>query len=173
MSRGEQMKLRLLSSMAYRPEVLLLDEPFSGLDPAVREDLSSGLLELVGEGDWTVVLASHDVDEVERMSDHAGFLVNGRMKFSEPIEDLLGRFRQVTAIFEETPLPVANETDWLQVENIGNELRFVDPHFNDETCKSALKLGGSLKQLDVRPLSLKEIFISITRSEQNVEEVPA
>jgi ABC-2 type transport system ATP-binding protein len=69
MSRGEKMKLRLLLSMAYRPELLILDEPFSGLDPLVREELSAGLLELVGEGDWTVILASHDVEELERLVD--------------------------------------------------------------------------------------------------------
>lgn len=163
MSRGEQMKLRLLCSMAYRPELLILDEPFSGLDPVVREDLSSGLLELVGEGDWTVILASHDVDEVERLADYAGIIDQGRMRFSEPVEQLQRRYRRVTARFDGHCLLSQAPARWIGVESDGAELRFIDDAFEPERCRQDLAKLGTVAQVEDRALSLKEIFIAGTR----------
>jgi ABC-2 type transport system ATP-binding protein len=166
MSRGEQMKLRLLSSMAYRPELLILDEPFSGLDPMVREELSSGLLELVGEGDWTVILASHDVDEVERLADHVGMISNGSMRFSEPVEQLQQRYCRVSARFKRTIVAVELPVQWSSIEHSDCELRFVDDAFDGACCRSELGKLGELVDMDVRALSLKEIFIAETRRQR-------
>lgn len=163
MSRGERMKLRLLSSMAYRPELLVLDEPFSGLDPSVRDDLSSALLELVGEGDWTVILASHDVDEVERLVDHAGFIDKGRMHFSESLEDLQRRFHKVTAVFTATPTVSDPPNNWSGVEAGERQLRFVDEAYEAATCRAALERMGPVEMVEARSLTLREIFIVATR----------
>ena len=70
LSRGMLMKAALLSSLAYRPKLLVLDEPFSGLDPLVREEFVRGVLEVSAQGDWTVLVSSHDIEEVERLADH-------------------------------------------------------------------------------------------------------
>jgi len=66
LSRGTRMKAALLASLAFRPELVVLDEPFSGLDPLVRDELTRGLLEASGPREWTVLLSSHDIEEVER-----------------------------------------------------------------------------------------------------------
>jgi ABC-2 type transport system ATP-binding protein len=166
MSRGEQMKLRLLASMAYRPELLILDEPFSGLDPLVREELSSGLLELVGEGDWTVILASHDVDDVERLADHAGIIAGGRMHFSESLETLQQRYRRVTARFEGHCAVSAAPDNWSAIECEGSELRFVDETFEAARCRADLAQLGALSTMEDRAMSLKEIFIAVTRRQR-------
>ena len=171
MSRGERMKLRLLSSMAFHPELLILDEPFSGLDPSVRDELSSGLLELVGEGDWTVILASHDVEEVERLADHAGFIANGSMRFSEPVEALQQRFQRVTARFEAKPLDESIPANWSGLECSDRELRFVDEAYVAADCRTRLERMGPLVSVDARPLSLREIFIATTRRNQIGEVV--
>jgi ABC-2 type transport system ATP-binding protein len=168
MSRGERMKLRLLSAMAYRPEVLILDEPFSGLDAAVREDLASGLLELVGEGNWTVVLASHDLDELERLVDHVGFIANGRMRFNESVEDLQSRFRKVTARFGSVPVLENLPDSWCRMEQEGGQIRFVDEFYDESSIRSELEGLGSLQSLDARPMSLREIFVATSRRERSV-----
>lgn len=170
MSRGEKMKLRLLSSMAYRPELLVLDEPFSGLDPALRDDLSGGLLELVGEGDWTVILASHDVDEVERLADHAGFIDQGRMKFSEPVEALQGRFKKVTAVFSAKPEVSDPPETWSALEVGAREIRFVDASLDPVGCREALDRMGPVEFVETRPLTLREIFIVSTRQTERDRE---
>src|SRR5580658_1892841 len=92
LSRGMLMKAALLSSMAYRPRLLVLDEPFSGLDPLVREEFVRGVLEASVSGDWTILISSHDIEEVERLADHVILLDRGRLNFSEPAESLQTRF---------------------------------------------------------------------------------
>jgi ABC-2 type transport system ATP-binding protein len=83
------------SSLAYRPRLLVLDEPFSGLDPVVRDELVRGVLELAGEERWSVLISSHDLDEVERLVDAVGFIDAGRLVLMEPLADLHERFRRV------------------------------------------------------------------------------
>lgn len=105
------------------------------------------------------------------MADHAGFLVNGEMTFSEPVEKLLGRFRQVTAVFEQVPDSLPAETHWGSVTSSGKELRFVDQQFEEADCRFCLEKRGQLANLEARPLSLREIFIEVTRMERRREEV--
>jgi ABC-type multidrug transport system ATPase subunit len=91
LSRGTRMKAALLVSLAYRPELIILDEPFTGLDPLVRDELVRALLELTGEYRWTTLISSHDIDEVERLADSIGFIDNGRMVFTESVQTLIER----------------------------------------------------------------------------------
>jgi ABC-2 type transport system ATP-binding protein len=99
LSRGMQMKAALLSSLAYRPELMVLDEPFSGLDPLVRDDFIQGLLELPGDDrPRTIVVSSHDIDEVERLVDDVGYLSGGRLLVHETADGLRGRFRSVEVV---------------------------------------------------------------------------
>lgn len=90
LSRGMQMKASLVSSLTYRPELLLLDEPFSGLDPLVREEFIDGILELMDGGNWTLLLSSHDIHEVERLCDSVTLIDSGRVVLSESLDELQG-----------------------------------------------------------------------------------
>ena len=94
LSRGQRMKAAFASSLAYRPALIVLDEPFSGLDPLVRDELIEGLLERASE--TTIFLSSHDLSEIESFSSHVGFLEQGRLLFSEEMGVLADRFREVT-----------------------------------------------------------------------------
>jgi ABC-2 type transport system ATP-binding protein len=89
LSRGTRMKVALLISLAYRPELIILDEPFTGLDPLVRDELIRALLELTGEHHWTTLISSHDIDEVERLADSIAFIDNGRILFTESVQALI------------------------------------------------------------------------------------
>jgi ABC-2 type transport system ATP-binding protein len=80
LSRGTRMKAALLSSLAYRPELVVLDEPFTGLDPLVRDQLIHALLELTGEQPLSVLVSSHDIEEIERLADWIGYIDAGRRK---------------------------------------------------------------------------------------------
>jgi len=81
LSRGMRMKISFASSLAYRPSLIILDEPFSGLDPLVRDELIEGLIERAPE--TTIFLSSHDLAEIESFSSHIGYLQQGRLLFSE------------------------------------------------------------------------------------------
>ena len=93
LSRGTRMKAALLISLAYRPKLIILDEPFTGLDPLVREELIRALLELAGEHRWTTLISSHDIEEVERLADTVAFMDNGRILFTESVQELIARHR--------------------------------------------------------------------------------
>jgi ABC-2 type transport system ATP-binding protein len=75
LSRGMRMKAAFASSLAYRPPLIVLDEPFTGLDPLVRDELIEGLLERAPE--TTIFLSSHDLAEIESFASHVGYLEAG------------------------------------------------------------------------------------------------
>src|SRR5207244_10056379 len=118
-----RVKAALVSSLAYRPRLLVLDEPFSGLDPVVRDDLVHGVLELAGQEHWTVFISSHDLDEVERLVDTVGFIDAGRLVLSEPFADLSARFRRVEVTTEAgADLPGFPAT-WIGAQRAGRVVR--------------------------------------------------
>jgi ABC-2 type transport system ATP-binding protein len=95
MSRGQKMKASLLSSLAPRPRLLVMDEPFTGMDVSVRDDLIRGVLLGAGQEGFTVVISSHDVGELETIADWVGFLDEGVIRFSKPLDELREQFRGV------------------------------------------------------------------------------
>jgi ABC-2 type transport system ATP-binding protein len=86
MSRGEGMKAMLAVALAHDPEVLLLDEPFGGLDPLVRDEVLRGLIGAVGERRRTVLVSTHDLDVVSRVADRVAVLHEGRIVREGPTE---------------------------------------------------------------------------------------
>jgi ABC-2 type transport system ATP-binding protein len=124
LSRGQRMKASFASSLSYRPSLIVLDEPFSGLDPLVRDELIEGLLERAPE--TTIFLSSHDLAEIESFSSHVGFLEQGRLLFSEELASLTDRFREVTVTLRNpAPLPVPIPEWWLHAQASDSVIRFV------------------------------------------------
>jgi ABC-2 type transport system ATP-binding protein len=166
LSRGMRMKAALLCSLAYRPRVLILDEPFGGLDPLVREDLVEGILRLTEQERWTVFISSHDVDEIEALADQAGFINNGRLHLAEPVFALLTRFRQIeVALDRDVPLPTSLPPAWLLPEAGSRMLRFVDSAWSEpETEQHIRRLFPVSRQVTATRMSLKAIFVAMART---------
>jgi len=165
LSRGTRMKAALLSSLAYRPDLILLDEPFTGLDPLVREELMRGLLEVASDRARTVFVSSHDIDEVERLADWVGYLDRGRLLFAEPVSTLLERFRlvEVVAPADGTPPTPAN-SDWILQATAGRTLRFVDTQHGAPDAEARIAAAFPGAEVRTSPLALREIFVTIARS---------
>ena len=168
LSLGMLMKAALLSSLAYRPKLLVLDEPFSGLDPLMREEFVRGVLEVSALGDWTVLVSSHDIEDVERLADHVGMMENGRLKLSEPADALLGRFRSVelTEAAPDATAP-AGALEWGRA---GNLTKFIAPDYAGEASERAWRERFSGATLKVSPLSLREIFITLARAGRTAQK---
>jgi ABC-2 type transport system ATP-binding protein len=163
MSRGMRVKAALVSALSYRPRLLVLDEPFGGLDPVVRDDLVHGVLERAGEEQWSVLISSHDLDEVERLVDAVAFLDSGRIVLSEPMATLQGRFRQVEVTRPEpAPLP-AMDPAWINLTTAGRVVRFTDTAYagaaSDE--RTSARFPGA--RVEARPMSLRQIFVALVR----------
>ena len=165
LSRGMKTKAALLSSLAYRPRLLMLDEPFSGLDPLVREEFIQGVLELTAQESWTVFISSHDIDEVERLADWVGVINDGRLHLAESVSSLQARFQRVEVMLgEDGGGPAPSLPDCLQVERSGRTLRFVDTA-SDQTGRDAALAAqwppGSTVQRQA--MTLRDIFLSLAR----------
>ena len=86
LSRGEKAKAGLLVAVAHRPDVLLLDEPSSGLDAVARQDILAAVVRTVAEEGRTVVFSSHLLEEVERVADHVAMIHEGRVALDMPMD---------------------------------------------------------------------------------------
>ena len=85
LSKGQKARLGLLIALAYRPELLVLDEPSSGLDPIVRRDILGAVIRTIADEGRTVLLSSHLLDEVELVADHVTMISHGRIVLSAPL----------------------------------------------------------------------------------------
>ena len=88
LSKGQKARAGLLIALAYRPELLLLDEPSSGLDPVVRRDILEAIIRTIAHEGRTVLFSSHLLDEVERVADHVTMINDGRVALSAPLAAL-------------------------------------------------------------------------------------
>ena len=161
LSRGTRMKAALLSSLAYQPRLIVLDEPFSGLDPLVRDELTRALLGLVAESSCTVLISSHDVEELERLVDWIGFIDGGRLLFAEPVATLLTRFRQIEVIGGDGTPPVVTGDGWIGHAVAGRTLRFIDTRHDTVGAEERLAAAWPAAEIRVGPMTLREIFVAL------------
>jgi ABC-2 type transport system ATP-binding protein len=88
MSKGQKARAGLLVALAYRPDLLVLDEPSSGLDPIVRRDILGAIIRTIAHDGRTVLFSSHLLEEVEQVADHVTMINKGRIVLSAPLEDI-------------------------------------------------------------------------------------
>jgi ABC-2 type transport system ATP-binding protein len=93
LSKGQKARAGLLIALAYRPELLVLDEPSSGLDPIVRRDILGAVMRTIADEGRTVLFSSHLLDEVERVADHVTMISEGRIVLSAPLADIKASHR--------------------------------------------------------------------------------
>jgi ABC-2 type transport system ATP-binding protein len=164
LSRGTRMKAALLASLAFRPELVILDEPFTGLDPLVRDELIRALLELPDGRACTMFLSSHDIEEVERLADWIGYIDRGRLLFAEPVSSLLARFRLIEVIAPDgAVLAAPQDRAWLAQGAVGRTLRFVDTAHDAPDAMSRIESAYPGARISATSLSLREIFVALAR----------
>jgi ABC-2 type transport system ATP-binding protein len=164
LSRGQRMKAALASVLAYRPSLIVLDEPFTGLDPLVRDELIESLLDRAPE--TTIFLSSHDLGEIESFASHVGYLENGRMLFSEEMSVLSDRFRDITITLPTpSPLPPNFPATWLIPETVDHVIRFIHSDYNDATTAAELAATfPTASDIAIDAMPLRSIFLAIAKS---------
>jgi ABC-2 type transport system ATP-binding protein len=164
LSHGMRMKMALACALPFRPKLLVLDEPFSGLDPLVRDEVMESLVQQAGE--TTVLISSHELSEIDHFATHVGYLDEGKLLFSETMADLTERFREVRVTLEyaaSAPDPVPS--DWLCMRAVGSVLSFIDSHFSEETLGERIRsLLAGVRSIDTQPMALRSIFTTLARS---------
>ena len=164
LSHGMRMKMALACALPFRPKLLILDEPFSGLDPLVREEFMEGILHQAG--DMTILISSHELSEIDGVATHVAFLDEGRLLFEESMSDLTSRFREIRVVMEgEASAPARLPDDWLSVRTMGNVLMFVETRFSEAQLSERLAaLNGGVRRVEAEPMPLRSIFITMARA---------
>jgi len=100
LSKGQKARAGLLVALAHRPELLVLDEPSSGLDPIVRRDILGAVIRTIAHEGRTVLFSSHLLDEVEQVADHVTMINRGRVALSAPLDDMKQAHRFLSVRFD-------------------------------------------------------------------------
>jgi ABC-2 type transport system ATP-binding protein len=99
LSKGQKARAGLLVALAYRPELLMLDEPSSGLDPIVRRDILGAVMRTIAGEGRTVLFSSHLLDEVEQVADHVTMISQGKIALSAPLSAIKESYRTLDEAF--------------------------------------------------------------------------
>ncbi len=171
LSHGMRMKNSLACALPFRPKLLVLDEPFSGLDPLVRDEFMEGLLDQAGE--MTILISSHELSEIEGMVTHVGFIDEGKLLFAESMTDLTGRFREVRVVLEQPVSTSSKQPEhWLGLQTSGNVLTFVDTRFTETGFGELVtSFVGAARRIDTEPMALRSIFTTLARACRDTTEL--
>ncbi|MFM1895767.1 MAG: hypothetical protein RLZZ385_841 [Pseudomonadota bacterium] len=157
LSHGMRMKTVLIAGLAFRPRLLILDEPLSGMDTLTRDEVVEGLLEQAEE--TTILISSHELAEIENFTSHIAFMDDGTLYFQESIESLRARFRDVRVVLSaRRELPVGCPASWITAEIQGHSLRLIESAYEGpESLRQKLNQHFGAVQFDTEPMSLREI----------------
>lgn len=163
-SKGMKIQLALIIALSARPRLLIVDELTSGLDPVVKQTCLQLVMQEVALGDTTLFFATHQVHELERLADHVGFLINGRLIVNQSLEQLKADSRTIQAVFP---------------SGVPQEIRRMDGvlHVKEEGKFCTITLSGGWEErlgqireaqpshLEVLDVSLEELFIHTAQKE--------
>ncbi|HXA15524.1 MAG TPA: ABC transporter ATP-binding protein [Thermoanaerobaculia bacterium] len=158
LSKGQKARAGLLIALAYRPELLVLDEPSSGLDPIVRRDILGAIIRTIADDGRTVLFSSHLLEEVEQVADHVTMIRQGAIVLSAPLDEIRKSHRCLTVRFAESrphPPPVAGVLRW---DGGGQEWMAVVRGSSAALQTAAAGWGANI--VAERVPSLDEIFVA-------------
>ena len=143
LSRGQRAGVALGLVLAPDPELLVLDDPALGLDPVSRRALNETLIEFAGDGQRTVLLSTHLLDDVERVADRVMVLVGGRLKVETTLEDFISRVSGFSAQISSSNIDqVAALPGLVEARKIGDRFQLAIADVNDQTTQMLQGLSG-------------------------------
>lgn len=158
LSQGQQAKAGLLLALAFRPELLLLDEPSTGLDPMVRRDILEAVIRTVAEEGRTVFFSSHLLDEIERVSDQLAMIHRGEIVLRGQLDDVKATHRRMVLRFNEPQSVPPKILHALSLTGSGREWTALCNGAREELIADVVTLGARVVS-DHIP-TLDEIFVA-------------
>jgi ABC-2 type transport system ATP-binding protein len=161
LSFGSRTKLNLLLALSHRPALLLLDEPLVGLDAISKHEVFTELLDAVQDENRTVLISSHNIDDIERFADHVGILHEGKLLLEGPTSDLVERFRMVHCSSTNGAAPKSIRGVYVQQQD-GNRWRLlVDTQQNPVESLGA----KGMTNITAAPVTLEEMFVAMVKGQ--------
>jgi ABC-2 type transport system ATP-binding protein len=163
LSKGVARSVVLVTALAHRPPVLLLDEPTDGLDPLAREELAALLVDHMAEAPTTLLWSTHHVHEVDRLADHVGVLREGRLVLQAPRDELRLHLRRYRAQVPEgwSGAPGLNGEVLLR-QGTGREIEWTVWGREEEVAARLSAAGATVRE--AAPLSLEDATLALLRA---------
>jgi ABC-2 type transport system ATP-binding protein len=158
LSRGMRTKLALLLALCRGADLLILDEPTTGLDPAATEDVLQALVGHAADRGCTVFFSSHQITDVEQIADHVAIIDHGRMALAGGLDDLRQNYRRVQFVFDgEAPAYTFQTRGVERVRRAGRVMTVLSSAGIDGVLGEARVLNPV--STDSAPVTLKDIFL--------------
>lgn len=164
-SKGTRRKLQLAFALAAEPDILLLDEPVGSIDVVAREEILTGIIDSLIEKGVTVVISSHELNDISGVCDHVMILSEGRLAVDCSHDDLTRNIRRVIVTLENPVEVLPSNPAILAARASGCELEMVVKSLGDDELNKALA-NFKVKSVKSEGLSLEELFKAITRNEK-------
>lgn len=168
LSRGENAKAGLLIALAFRPELLLLDEPSSGLDPVVRRDILEAIIRTVADEGRTVFFSSHLLEEVERVADDVAMMFAGEVVLTGTLDDIKDNHHRLILRFESPQSSAPKVPGILSLTGSGREWTAICNGRRSEVMAGVARAGGKIVAEDTA--SLDEIFVARASAKSDGKE---
>jgi len=173
MSKGEQRQAGLICAVAHNPELLVLDEPAGGLDVVARREFLEIVIELLHERGATVFYSSHQLNDVERISDRVALLHNGKLEIEEELDHLHENHCRVM-LPEDIPggrAAIAALPGCISVIHGAGSYQAVFTTGLEQARKLTAPFLKDSAQFQAMPLNLEEIFIALVGGDQNHDSI--
>ncbi len=157
LSKGLKRQCALILGMSCKPELLLMDESFDGLDPMMRLTLKRELIRLVSEEKISVVISSHNIRELEDICDGMALLENRSIVFTQTLDELNHNYHKVQLGYREKPDPALFAGMPLLNYEINNKI--VTVTYKGQEAASLLRKTGAILT-NPMPISMEEIFVA-------------
>ena len=168
LSKGQRARAGLLVALAYRPQLMVLDEPSSGLDPIVRRDILGAIVRTIADEGRTVLFSSHLLTEVEQISDRVAMMRDGKILLDDSLDCIKQAHARLTLRFDRpisAPPALAGALAW---EGAGHEWSAVCEGAGERLELAAEQAGARI--LEQAPLSLEQIFIARSNNNRVLQE---
>lgn len=161
LSKGMRAQAGLIAAVAHHPQLLLLDEPSTGLDAVVRKDILNALVRTVAEQGHTALFSSHLLDEVELMSDYVFMIDQGQLILQGSLDEIRERHQYLNISLPQPQAALPPQPELLSTQGNGRLWSLVY-HGTHQAARQAVQAWGAML-IDQRPASLQEIFVSRVR----------
>ncbi len=157
LSRGMKLKLGLIAALASEPELLILDDPTSGIDVPTRQDFLKDIIRELCEAGTTILFSTHLVHELERIIEHLSILHGGNLIIDEEYQKVKNLAKKVRMTFENSKPRKFDVEGILREKKEGNRIELVIYPWNEEKKKKLEKLSPAYWEME--PLTLEELFV--------------
>ncbi len=167
LSKGNQQKIQFISTILHDPDFIILDEPFSGLDPINTELLKDIILEMK-EKNKVIILSTHLMDYAEKLCDHIAMIDHGNLILHGNLEEIKKRFSEgKITVIHEGDISFINQLPYVQkVADFGNrtEIKVNDSHHTQDLLKTLVERNVIINKFSANETSLHEIFVELAEN---------